>query len=284
MESISINEKIIEDPSFKFHRRKDSYSCREKSEELNSTNNSLNNYIINKDCKNTEEEIIKSVFQYDNITNCEQDNNELNDDIYFIKNIQKKDESKVKQSNSHLFTEYEPEEKTNNVSGHKIGKKKRSEKRQQRFRYQDNIRIKNKRSFLRLLVKAINKKLKMARFKKFFPKFLQSFAQDVKKERNKQIINLTIFQILEKKGCFKNVEENLKLIKEIKAKKISDINDIFNRKYRDLYKEYLYSKEFNIDEIKRLRNAKHKKTIIDENYIVNYKDLAKNFIEFIEQD
>ena len=76
----------------------------------------------------------------------------------------------------------------------------------------------------------------------------------------------------------------MKLIKEIKAKKVSDINDIFNRKYRDLYKEYLYSKEFNIDEIKRLRNAKHKKTIIDENYIVNYKDLAKNFIEFIEQD
>ena len=194
MESFSTNEKIIEDPSFKFHRRKDSYSCREKLEELNSTNNSLNNYIINKDCKNTEEEIIKSVFQFDNITNCEQDNNELNDDIYFIKNIPKKDESKVKQQSSHLFTEYEPEEKTNNASGHKIRKKKRSEKRQQRFRYQDNMRIKNKRSFLRFLVKAINKKLKMARFKKFFPKFLQSFVHDVKKERNKQIINLTIFQ------------------------------------------------------------------------------------------
>lgn len=283
MESISTNEKIIKDSSFKFHRRKDSYSCRDKSEELNSTNNSLDNYIVNKDFKNIED-IIKSEFQYDNITNCEQDNKELNEDIYFIKNIQKKDESKVKQLSSHLFTQYEPEEKTNNASGHKIGKKKRSEKRQQRFRYQDNMRIKNKRSFLRLLVKAINKKLKMATFKTFFPKFLQSFAHDVKKETNKQIINLTFFQILEKKEYLKNIENNLDLIKEIKEKKVSDINDIFNRKYRDLYKEYLYSKEFNIDEIKRLRNAKHKKTRIDENYIEKYKDLAKNFIEFIEQD
>lgn len=283
MESISTNEKIIKDSSFKFYRRKDSYSCREKSEELNSTTNSLNKYIVNNESKNTEE-IIKSVFQYDNITNCEQDNNELNEEIYFIKNIQKKDESKVKQPSSHLFTEYEPEEKTNNASDLKIGKKKRSEKRQQRFRYQDNIRVKNKRSFLRLLVKAINKRLKMERFKKFFPKFLQSFASDVKKERNKKIINLTLFQILEKKEYFKNIENNLDLIKEIKERKVSYINDIFNRKYRDLYKEYLYSKEFNIDEIKRLRNAKHKKTIIDENYIERYKDLAKNFIEINGQD
>ena len=283
MESISTNEKIIKDSSFKFYRRKDSYSCREKSEELNSTTNSLNKYIVNNESKNTEE-IIKFVFQYDNITNCEQDNNELNEEIYFIKNIQKKDESKVKLPSSHLFTEYEPEEKTNNASDLKIGKKKRSEKRQQRFRYQDNIRVKNKRSFLRLLVKAINKRLKMERFKKFFPKFLQSFASDVKKERNKKIINLTLFQILEKKEYFKNIENNLDLIKEIKERKVSYINDIFNRKYRDLYKEYLYSKEFNIDEIKRLRNAKHKKTIIDENYIERYKYLAKNFIEINGQD
>ena len=283
MESISTNEKIIKDSSFKFYRRKDSYSCREKSEELNSTTNSLNKYIVNNESKNTEE-IIKSVFQYDNITNCEQDNNELNEEIYFIKNIQKKDESKVKQPSSHLFTEYEPEEKTNNASDLKIGKKKRSEKRQQRFRYQDNIRVKNKRSFLRLLVKAINKRLKMERFKKFFPKFLQSFASDVKKERNKKIINLTLFQILEKKEYFKNIENNLDLIKEIKERKVSYINDIFNRKYRDLYKEYLYSKEFNIDEIKRLRNAKNKKTIIDENYIERYKYLAKNFMEINGQD
>ena len=283
MESISTNEKIIKDSSFKFYRRKDSYSCREKSEVLNSTTNSLNKYIVNNESKHTEE-IIKSVFQYDNITNCEQDNNELNEEIYFIKNIQKKDESKVKQPSSHLFTEYEPEEKTNNASDLKIGKKKRSEKRQQRFRYQDNIRVKNKRSFLRLLVKAINKRLKMDRFKKFFPKFLQSFASDVKKERNKKIINLTLFQILEKKEYFKNIENNLDLIKEIKERKVSYINDIFNRKYRDLYKEYLYSKEFNIDEIKRLRNAKHKKTIIDENYIERYKYLAKNFIEINGQD
>jgi len=283
MESISTNEKIIKDSSFKFYRRKDSYSCREKSEELNSTTNSLNKYIVNNESKHTEE-IIKSVFQYDIITNYEQDNNELNEEIYFIKNIQKKDESKVKQPSSHLFTEYEPEEKTNNASDLKIGKKKRSEKRQQRFRYQDNIRVKNKRSFLRLLVKAINKRLKMERFKKFFPKFLQSFASDVKKERNKKIINLTLFQILEKKEYFKNIENNLDLIKEIKERKVSYINDIFNRKYRDLYKEYLYSKEFNIDEIKRLRNAKHKKTIIDENYIERYKYLAKNFIEINGQD
>ena len=283
MESLSTKEKIIKDSSIKVHRRKDSYSCREKSEVLNSTTNSLNKYIVNNESKNTEE-IIKSMFQYDNITNCEQDNNELNEEIYFIKNIQKKDESKVKQPSSHLFTEYEPEEKTNNASDLKIGKKKRSEKRQQRFRYQDNIRVKNKRSFLRLLVKAINKRLKMDRFKKFFPKFLQSFASDVKKERNKKIINLTLFQILEKKEYFKNIENNLDLIKEIKERKVSYINDIFNRKYRDLYKEYLYSKEFNIDEIKRLRNAKHKKTIIDENYIERYKYLAKNFIEINGQD
>jgi hypothetical protein len=45
--------------------------------------------------------------------------------------------------------------------------------------------------------------------------------------------------------------------------------------------EYIESKEFNIDEIERLRNSKNKKTIKDEKYLSLYKDLANNFIKFL---
>ena len=48
-----------------------------------------------------------------------------------------------------------------------------------------------------------------------------------------------------------------------------------NKTFRQLYTEYINSEEFNINEIKRLRQKK-----MGEDYIERYKNLAKNLIKF----
>ena len=140
------------------------------------------------------------------------------------------------------------------------------------------------RNFLKNLRNAINQKLKKIDKKLILPRFPQNFARKVNKISNKLILNMTLLEILEKKEYCKNLEDNLKLIKKIKENKTSDLNDILNKKFRDVYIEYIESKEFNIDEIERLRNSKNKRTIKDEKYLSKYKDLANNFIEFLSEE
>ena len=53
------------------------------------------------------------------------------------------------------------------------------------------------------------------------------------------------------------------------------MKEILNKKYSDLFEEYINSKEFKIDEINRLRENN-----MEEDHIERYIYLAQNFIEF----
>ena len=54
-----------------------------------------------------------------------------------------------------------------------------------------------------------------------------------------------------------------------------ELNEILNKKYCELFEEYINSKEFNIDEINRLKNKN-----MDNAYIKRYIYYAKHFIEY----
>ena len=283
MISFSSNDKEIRYTDYIYHIRKNIYFFDDISKEFKSSYNSLD---INEEKENEEfKEFLKTSFQSDIIPDFESNENNYINKLYFltIPTNNKEIESKITNpsSSSQLFTKYESKDKLNKTSYKLIGKKIRSKVRQPRFRNQDNMRIKIHRNFLKNLRNAINEKLKKIDKKLILPRFPQNFAGKVNKVSNKLILNMTLLEILEKKEYCKNLEDNLKLIKKIKENKTSDLNDILNKKFRDLYIEYIESKEFNIDEIERLRNSKNKKTIKDEKYLSLYKDLANNFIKFL---
>ena len=132
-------------------------------------------------------------------------------------------------------------------------KRKRYREKRSRKENQDNIRKKIKRGFLNnALIPKINMIIKKHGGKIFFEIFKQHFVSDVTRKRNMELINMTLEEIFRKK------ELNLKLIK--------------------IFQEYINSKEFNIDEINRLKSKNMK-----DSYIKRYIYLAQNFIQFITE-
>ena len=73
-------------------------------------------------------------------------------------------------------------------------------------------------------------------------------------------------------------EEEIKFLKE--QNENLELMIILDKKYRELFEDYLDSEEFKIKEINRLKNANKN---WDEYYIEKYKYLAKNYIEFCEK-
>ena len=160
-------------------------------------------------------------------------------------------------------------------------KRKRLEKRRRRRDNQDNIRKKIKRGFLNnALYNKLNKKLKEIGSKLFLEKFPQKFACDVVKKTNKLILNMKLEEIFEMKELYnekelKNYYHNLKVVKNKEIQENEELKKILNKKYYELFEEYINSDEFIIDEINRLKKNKMHNT-----YIEKYIYLAENFIEF----
>ena len=160
-------------------------------------------------------------------------------------------------------------------------KRKRLEKRRRRRDNQDNIHKKIKRGFLNnALYNKLNKKLKEIGSKLFLEKFPQKFACDVVKKTNKLILNMKLEEIFEMKELYnekelKNYYHNLKVVKNKEIQENEEFKKILNKKYHELFEEYINSDEFIIDEINRLKKNKMHNT-----YIEKYIYLAENFIEF----
>ena len=160
-------------------------------------------------------------------------------------------------------------------------KRKRLEKRRRRRDNQDNIRKKIKRGFLNnALYNKLNKKLKEIGSKLFLEKFPQKFACDVVKKKNKLLLNMNLEEIFELKELYnekelKNYYHNLKVVKNKEIQENEEFKKILNKKYHELFEEYINSDEFIIDEINRLKKNKMHNT-----YIEKYIYLAENFIEF----
>ena len=180
-----------------------------------------------------------------------------------------------------IFSKLENDSSTDD--GIFLERKRYSIKRRRREN-KDNIRKKIKRGFLNnALINKINTIIKSNRGKLCFKRFQQHFVSDVAKKSNKVLLNMTLKEIFEKKEIYDTKElkfyyHNLKLIQSEEILENEELKNVLNKKYCELYDEYLNSKEFMHDEIKRLKNNK-----MEDSYIKRYIYLARNFINFINE-
>ena len=181
-----------------------------------------------------------------------------------------------------LFTKLEDDlfkEEENTFMNRKRYKIKRS-----RRENQDNIRKKIKRGFLNnALIPKINMIIKKQGGKFVFEIFKQHFVSDVTRKNNMELFNMTLEEIFRKKELYNEIElnsyyYNLKLINSKEIQENKELKNILNLKLFKIFEEYINSKEFNIDEIKRLKSKNMK-----DSYIKRYIHLAKNFIKFISE-
>ena len=158
-----------------------------------------------------------------------------------------------------------------------LGKRKRKDNR-------DNIYKKIKRNFFNnALINKLNAELSISGSRDYFRKFPQFFAADVTKRRNKEILDMTLLEIFKKYELYKfenaeglsNYKHNLKVVQSEEINENERIKRILNKTFSELYTEYINSDEFNINEIKRLKQKK-----MGDDYIERYKNLSKNLIKF----
>ena len=230
------------------------------NEKLKNTSAFINQITLDE----TEEE--KNLDQFN-----KKDKKKIFDVIYPEKNYKILTENEINPNSLDLFESFD------------FNKKTRSKVKQRRFTNQDNMRRVIKRRFTNTYLKnKFNKKLKKAGYKKFIECFPQEFAGNVTREINSSIINMTFGQILTDKSIYSGkklyqYKNNLEIVNSIKKDQNSELNEMLNKKFSELFEEYLNSDEFKIGEIQRLLNATKPKSGI---YIQKYEYLAKNLIKF----
>ena len=180
-----------------------------------------------------------------------------------------------------LFTYIENESAEESLNSElSILKIKRFSTKRRRRENKDNIRKKIKVGFFnRTLISKLNTIIKSNGSPFYFVKFPQKFISNISKKDNKKLLNMTLFEILETETIYSNDElnnfhHNYQVIEKKEIKENIELKKIFNKKYIELFKEYINSKEFKIDEINRLRKK------FEKSYIERYIYLSKNFIEF----
>ena len=148
----------------------------------------------------------------------------------------------------------------------------------------DNIRKKIKTIFFnKYIYNKINDALKAKQSKLYFVKFPITFVNDIKKDTNKDIINKTLLEIMSIKEIYdekdlNNYYHNLKVLENKEINENEELKEILNKKYSELFQEYINSKEFNIIEINRLKNND-----MDNSYIERYIYQSKHFIEYFSE-
>lgn len=160
-------------------------------------------------------------------------------------------------------------------------------KRMPRKYNKDNIRKKIKREFLNnVLIKKLNQKLKSFGSNLYFLRFPQSFVGDILIRTNREILNMKLREIFEKKEIINpmngidlmNYEHNLKVVKSGDITENEEFQKILNMTYCELFEEYLNSDEFKIDVVIQLKQKK-----MTDDYIKKYIYLSKHFIEFFRE-
>ena len=168
-----------------------------------------------------------------------------------------------------------------------IGRKRESERKRRKYN-QDNIRKKIKRGFLSILIDKLNKILVSIGISLYFVKLPQSFVSDVVRKTNKEILNLTLEEIFKKEELYKldkdedlsKYHHNLDVINNEQIQGNENFKKILNKKYYEIYEEYINSNEFKIGEINRLK--KNNPEEADDEYIKKYIFLAQHLLEFFE--
>ena len=164
-------------------------------------------------------------------------------------------------------------------------KRHRNKSKRKRRDNKDNIQKKIKTGFFnRYLYIKINNILIKNKSKIKFPKFPQKFCSSISREANIKLLNSTLIEIFGAKEHYSdkeliNFEHNKEILKNIEIKENEELQEILNKTYRELFEVYINSKEFNIDEINRLKNKN-----MENAYIKYYKYLAKNLIKFFSNN
>ena len=163
-------------------------------------------------------------------------------------------------------------------------KRKSRKKNDNQYLRKDNIREKIKRRFFNVyLINKLEVLRKKIKFKNYFCKFPSFFAKDVKIDRNKKILNITLREIFEKEELYnyenenglKNYKHNLIIVQTKEIKEDEEFKKILNKTFYELYKEYL--DDFKIEENKNLKNKRE-----NDNYIETYNNLMDNLMEFFK--
>ena len=129
----------------------------------------------------------------------------------------------------------------------------------------------------------MNNALKNKKSKLYFLKFPITFVNDIKRNTNKDIVNISLLEIMLNKELYdekdlNNYYHNLKVIENKEINENEELITILNKKYSELFEEYLNSIEFNINEMKRLKNNN-----MDKIYIEKYIYQSKNFIKYFAE-
>ena len=169
-------------------------------------------------------------------------------------------------------------------------KRKRFQEKRRRRDNRDNIRKKIKRAFFNFaLIKKLNGRLRKIGSRLNFERFPQNFVINVSKELNKELLNMSLLEIFEEKDLYegkedeeendlKNYYHNLKVVKSEDVQENAALKTILNKKYCELFEEYVNSQEF-VDEVKRLKEKN-----MEDDYIERYINLAKYFVEYFSTD
>ena len=102
-------------------------------------------------------------------------------------------------------------------------------------------------------------------------RILEEKSKNTDLELNKELLRNN----LEKQG---ELVSSIKVLQNEIVMENEDFNKILNKKYCELYEEYINSIEFKYDTINRLKEKN-----MNEEYIKKYKYFAKNFIEFFSE-
>jgi len=181
-------------------------------------------------------------------------------------------------------------------------KKKKSKDTKKRKDKPDNIRKKIKSRFLKILKTRINEKLKSAKSEELFDNLPQCFISNISKDGNKFILDMTIKDLLTK-NFFEDgnsndnsekvfiqkkrnpnkdkYEKNQKVLEYLdrnsNISKNSNFNVISKLTFREIFKEYLKSEEFEKDILK----LKDKDS---ERYIKDYIIKAYDFLDYFSKN
>ena len=258
--SNSINLDENKEQNFEIKTENKTY---DKSEEFNSLKTNINKDLVNMENKTSLNEAAKEKNRliFDVVTN--------NEFLLFTKKCKTK---------YNIDTRFNLFKLIKEEANNKKGKKKRRRRRENK----DNIRKKIKCGFLNgNLIKNLNIKLKSIDSRLFFERFPQNFISDVRKQTNKEILHLSLKEIFERKELYLEEEHsyyyhNLKILRKEEINNNYLMRNILDMKYYQLFEEYLKSDEF-FEEINRL-----KKNGMNDEYIRNYINLSKHFLEFFE--
>ena len=167
---------------------------------------------------------------------------------------------------------------------------KKKEKKQRKFK-PDDIRKKIKVRFHKKIKNIINENLKKAGSTELFGFLPQYFISNIAKKFNNQFMNMTYEQLLKinfselqddypNKACDNKQYEKNKdtleyLDKNPEISKISGFDKVKKMKYRDIFKAYFSSAEFE-ESIAILKDEENESA----EYIQEYFILAKNYIDY----